>query len=83
MQYLRVLKQKKIFIFQDFSFYEQLKFHAHLSWAWKKIFITPEPGSLAALFIHRWKFPGLIMNSGFWGWLSIESQPQNAELGRL
>ena len=23
------------------------------------------------------KFSGLILNSGFWGWLSIESQPQN------
>ena len=22
-------------------------------------------------------------NSGFWGWLSIGSQPQNPELGRL
>ena len=33
--------------------------------------------------MHECKFSGLIMNSGFWGWLSIESQPQNAELGRL
>ena len=33
--------------------------------------------------IHRWKFSGLFPNSGFWGWISIESQPQNAELGRL
>ena len=30
-----------------------------------------------------WKFSGLFLNSGFLGWLSIESQPQNAELGRL
>ena len=28
-------------------------------------------------------FSGLFLNSGFWGWLSIESQPQNPELGRL
>ena len=30
--------------------------------------------------LHGWKFLGLFLNSGFWGWLSIESQPQNAEL---
>ena len=23
------------------------------------------------------------LNSGFWGWLSTESQPKNAELGRF
>ena len=33
--------------------------------------------------INGWKFSGLFLNSGFWGWLSIESQPQNTELGRL
>ena len=33
--------------------------------------------------LHGWMFSGLILNSGFWGWLSIESQPQNAELGTL
>ena len=33
--------------------------------------------------LHGWKFSGFILNSGFWGWLSIESQPQHAELGRL
>ena len=27
------LKASKIFIFQHFSFYEQIKFHAQLSWA--------------------------------------------------
>ena len=32
---------------------------------------------------HGWKFSGLFLNSGFWVWLSIESQPQNAELRRL
>ena len=31
---------------------------------------------------HGWKFSGLFLNSGFWGWLSIESQPQNAEFSR-
>ena len=35
------------------------------------------------LHLHGWKFSGLFLNSGFWGWLSTESQPQNAELGRL
>ena len=29
-------------------------------------------------YLHGWKFSILIPNSGFWGWLSIESQPQNA-----
>ena len=33
--------------------------------------------------IHGWKFSGLFLNSGFWGLLSIKSQPQNAELSRL
>ena len=33
--------------------------------------------------VHGGKFSGLFLNSGFWGWLSTESQPQNAELGRL
>ena len=32
--------------------------------------------------MHGWKFSGLFLNSGFWGWLSSESQPQNTELGR-
>ena len=32
---------------------------------------------------HVWKVSGLFLNSGFWGWLSIECQPQNPELGRL
>ena len=27
---------------------------------------------------HGWKFSGLILNSGFWGRLSKESQPKNA-----
>ena len=34
-------------------------------------------------FYHGWKFSGLFLNSGFWGWLSTESQPQNADLRRL
>ena len=38
---------------------------------------------LFTLLFHGWKFSGLFLNSGFWGWLSKESQPQNAELGRL
>ena len=29
-----------------------------------------------------WKFIGLFLNSIFWGWLSMESQSQNTELGR-
>ena len=28
-------------------------------------------------------FQNLFLNSGFWGWHSLESQPQNDELGRL
>ena len=31
-----------------------------------------------ALF-HGWKVSGLFLNSGFWGWLSTASHPQNAE----
>ena len=32
------LKARQVFIFQHFSFYEQLKFHVELSWAWKKFY---------------------------------------------
>ena len=32
------LKAINFFICQYFSFYEQLKFHAHLSWAWKEFY---------------------------------------------
>ena len=32
------LKAIHLFICWDFSFYEQLKFHAQLSWAWKKFY---------------------------------------------
>ena len=32
------LKARNVFICRYFSFYEQLKFHAQLSWAWKKFY---------------------------------------------
>ena len=32
------LKARNIYIFQHFSFYEQLKIHAQLSWARKKFY---------------------------------------------
>ena len=32
------MKARKVGIFQQFSFYEQLKFHAQLSWARKKFY---------------------------------------------
>ena len=32
------LKARNFFICRYFSFYEQLKFHAQLSWAWKKFY---------------------------------------------
>ena len=34
------LNARNIFIFQHFSFYEQLKFHAQLSWALKSFINT-------------------------------------------
>ena len=37
------LKARNFFICRYFSFYEQLKFRAQLSWAWKK-FATSRPG---------------------------------------
>ena len=48
-------------------------------------FMVPWVGlqCLIVAFSHGWKFSGLFLNSGFWGWLSVESQPQNAESGRL
>ena len=30
-------KARKFFIFQHFSFYEQLKFHTQVSWAWNSL----------------------------------------------
>ena len=33
-----ILKARNFFIFRYFSFYEQLKYHAQLSWAWKKLY---------------------------------------------
>ena len=37
------LKARIVFIFQDFSFYEQLKIYVQLSWAWKRFYnLGPE-----------------------------------------
>ena len=45
------LKARNFFICQYFSFYEQLRFRAQLSWAWKKFNIL-EPGlEIIELFI--------------------------------
>ena len=49
------LKARNFFICRYFSFYEQLKFHAQLSWAWKS-FITSEP--YLKIFWHKWSFDG-------------------------
>ena len=38
---------------------------------------------LVSYYLHGSKISGLFLNSWFWGWLSTESQPQNAELRRL
>ena len=38
-----IYKYKAVFIFQHFIFYEQMKIHAQLNWAWKS-FITLGPG---------------------------------------
>ena len=62
-------------------------------WLWGNIacaFIPTRPrlnfhfkiGCSGLSYAHLWKFSGLFLNSGFLGWLSIGSQPQNAELGR-
>ena len=45
------LKAMFFFICRYFSFYEQLKFHAKLSWAWKS-FITSEPEFLGSRPIY-------------------------------
>ena len=43
-----------------------------------------ELGDKTEFWLNAWvKVFRIIPNSGFWGWLSIESQPQNTELGRL
>ena len=48
------LKARNIFICLYFSFYEQLKFSAQLSWAWKKFYNL----DACILFIFRW-IPGI------------------------
>ena len=32
------LKARKVFIFQHFSFYEQLQYRTQMSWTWKKFY---------------------------------------------
>ena len=51
-------KVRKFFIFHHFSFYEQLKFHALLSWAWKKFY------NLGA---RSWKWSFLVTYIGWYG----------------
>ena len=46
-------KARKIFIFQHWSFNEQLKFHAQLSWAWKS-FIISVPVLMPSLTRFLW-----------------------------
>ena len=41
---------------------------------------SPQQSTLKKAWV---KFLGLFLNSGFWGWLSTESQPQNPKLGRF
>ena len=45
------LKPRKLFIFQHFTFYEQLKFHTQLSWAWKKFYYLGASGAEAHICI--------------------------------
>ena len=49
------LKARKFFICRYFSFYEQLKFRAQLSWAWKKFYILEacSYGALGILFNEK------------------------------
>ena len=62
------LKARKVFIFQYFSFYEQIKFHAQLSWAWKS-FITSRPG-LQTRVCH-WKSFFLFLNQNLYSKTSM------------
>ena len=44
-------KQEKLlfYIFQHFSIYEQLEFHAQLSWAWKRFYNLGDRPSITNL----------------------------------
>ena len=46
-------------------------------------FLIRDSESTVSIQLQWWKFSGLFLNSGFWGWLSTDSHPQNAELRRL
>ena len=53
------LKGRKSFVFGYFSFYQQLKFHAQLSWAWKK-FYNLGARSYSAVFFNLIRLLGTL-----------------------
>ena len=55
------LKAWNNYIFQHLSFYEQLKFHAQLRWAWKKFYYLRAGVVLDC--IDSWSLPSLILIS--------------------
>ena len=50
IQHLSIWKQEKYLFFKYFRFYEHLKFHAQLSWAWTKTI-----SSLVLLLFQIWQ----------------------------
>ena len=50
-------------------------------WNMSSVYKSGKPFLLSTF--HGWKFTGWFLNSRFWSWLSIVSQPQNTESGRL
>ena len=58
----RVLVAYISLTFQHFSFYVQLKFHAQLSWAWKKFY---SPGAWLTTYIHSYTVVTLSLLGNF------------------
>ena len=48
----------------------QNRIHHHSGKCWRNPLYTENQGINKKC--HRWKFSGLILNSGFWGWLSFQ-----------
>ena len=65
------LKARHFFICWYFSFYEQLKFHAQLSWAWKKLYNLRACVTFTKIFISAWLTYILLVSTYFYSFLVV------------